>query len=319
MRIERRRTNSGATTWWAERPDGSGRLDLAQAHRCAGLDGVTEPGWQGTDLVGLLSDPDLLRSLRAAYDHALGHADGACVSDADGGSPPTPGVGLFDVPRKLLGVGLNFPSHIAEAQRAGEPVQAPAQPTLFAKVPTALAGDGEEIAIPAFGTHLDYEVELAVVIGATCRDVPVERARDVIAGATVVNDLSLRDVLFHGPNGMFEGKNYDGFLPMASTFVTSDEVGDLDELVLESRVNGRIRQSERMGNALFSPLEIVSFASSRMTLQPGDVVFCGTPGGVGIFAEDPSSALLKPGDVVEASVVSLVAIRNVIGQQERQL
>ncbi|MFI0406861.1 fumarylacetoacetate hydrolase family protein [Actinomadura sp. 3N508] len=266
----------------------------------------------------MLSDPSLLRGLRAAYDHAASHVDGACLAAGGEAGRPAHGVGLIDIPRKLLGVGLNFPSHIAEAQRAGEPAQTPAQPTLFSKVPTALAGDGDEIAIPRFGAQLDYEVELAVVIGTTCRDVGAEQASNVIAGATVVNDLSLRDVLFHAPNGMFEGKNYDGFLPMAPTFVTSDEIEDLDELVLTSRVNGELRQSERMGNALFSPHEIVSFASSRMTLQPGDVIFCGTPGGVGIFAEDPPAALLRPGDLVEAGVASLGATRNVIGQQERQ-
>lgn len=256
------------------------------------------------DLIGWLEHPDGMELLRRAHDLAV-------RSVADGRSrPPAAGsqmAPLFDVPRKLMGVGLNFPSHIAEAQRAGEPVDTPPEPPLFTKVPTAVSGDGDEVRIPPFGTDFDYEAELGVIIGERCRDLEPDDVPAVIAGFTVVNDMSLRDIQFQ-PGKVFEAKNYDGFLPMSSWMTTADEVDDVAELILESRVNGELRQSERQGNSVFSPNEIISFASKRMTLEAGDLVFCGTPEGVGIFAEDPRSKLLKPGDEVVASVAGIGSV-----------
>lgn len=322
MRIGRFRSSSETVQWCAvvETATETVITELAEAAAClAVVDTTTGRSVDGDiDLVELLSTPSLMDHLAGAWTHAQEHAHGWCEyaqSTMDAAWTPQP---LIDRPRKLMGVGANFPSHIDEARRSGAQLPDPVVPVLFSKAPTTMSGDGDAIRIPPYGTQLDYEVELAVVIGTECRDVASDQAREVIAGITVVNDMSLRDVLFHAPNGMFEGKNYDGFLPMASTFITLDECGDLADLTLWSTVNDAIRQKERSVNAIFSPEEIVSFASSRMTLQPGDVLFCGTPAGVGIFADDKDAWLLSGGDVVEVGIDSLVKVRSTIENLERK-
>jgi len=216
-------------------------------------------------------------------------------------------------PGKVVCVGLNFASHIAEAGAAGQPVpEAPAEPLGFGKVASALAGHGASIVLPRHGRQLDYEVELAFVIGRRCADVAPEAFAEHVAGLTIAVDYSLRDLLFRSGGNPFLAKNFDGFCPLGPALVTLDELGDPDDRELRLWVNGELRQRESMRAALFNCARILSYWSARYTFEPGDVITAGTPAGVGIFSRDPASWLLKPGDVVRAEIDGLGMLETTI-------
>jgi len=216
-------------------------------------------------------------------------------------------------PGKVVCVGLNFASHIEEARAAGQPMPPKVgEPLGFGKVSTALAGHGASVVFPRHGEQLDYEVELAMVIGRRCSRVPPEAFADCVAGLTIAIDFSLRDVLFRSGGNPFLAKNFDGFCPLGPALVTLDELGDPDDRMLRLWVNDELRQEESMRNALFSCAQILSYWSDRYTFEPGDVITAGTPAGVGIFSKDPARWLLKPGDVVRASIDGLGSLIHAI-------
>ena len=206
-------------------------------------------------------------------------------------------------PGKVLAVARNYPAHAAELG-PGEP---PEEPVLFLKAPSAVVGPEDEIVIPAVSSCVDYEGELAVVIGKAARCVPAQHALGCVAGYSVANDVSARD--FQATRGQhFIGKSCDSFAPLGPALVTADEVPDPQKLALHTIVSGEILQSGSTEEMLFSIAEIIAFASRLMTLEPGDVILTGTPAGVG-QARRPQR-WLRDGDVVEVEIEQLGRLRN---------
>jgi 2-keto-4-pentenoate hydratase/2-oxohepta-3-ene-1,7-dioic acid hydratase in catechol pathway len=211
---------------------------------------------------------------------------------------------LAPIPRpgKLLAIGLNYKDHIAET---GLPT--PEHPTVFNKQSTCVIGPAEGIHLPKSSAALDYEGELAVVIGKRCRHVPREQAQAVIAGYCIANDVSVRDVQLRTPQWTL-GKSFDTHGPLGPWLTTPDEVGDPHALSLRTFVNGELRQQSNTRELLFDCYALVELLSSVCTLEPGDVISTGTPGGVGM-AMQPAT-WLKPGDVVRIEIDKLGALEN---------
>ena len=205
-------------------------------------------------------------------------------------------------PTKIICLGLAYAAHAAEGWE-----NAPPEPQLFCKAPSALAGPHDDIVYPKQVEKLDYEVELAIIIGERAKHVSEKEALSVVAGYTVLNDVSARCAQF-GDKQWFRGKSFDTFCPMGPYIVTTDEIPAPGQLVLRCWVNGEIRQEASTKELLFSLEKIVSYVSSQMTLLPGDVIATGTPEGVGIFREPP--LLLFPGDVVEMEIAAIGRLRN---------
>ena len=212
-------------------------------------------------------------------------------------------------PRKnVVCLGLNYTDHIAEGSRArGEPPRPlPEHPIYFTKPPTAVAGPYDDIVYPRASERLDYEVELAFVVGKKGKYINERDAYDHIAGYTVFNDVSARDLQRrHGQ--WYKGKSCDTFAPMGPYLVTSKEIGDPMDLDVWLKVNGETRQSSNTGNMIFSISKILSVLSEGITMEVGDIVATGTPSGVGY---SHPSGLLKVGDIVEAWIERIGAIKN---------
>jgi 2-keto-4-pentenoate hydratase/2-oxohepta-3-ene-1,7-dioic acid hydratase in catechol pathway len=205
--------------------------------------------------------------------------------------PPVPD------PEKIVCIGLNYRSHAAEAG-----IDPPTSPTFFAKYGNALAAAGAKVPLPAASTKVDYEAEVAFVIGRRCRDVSETDALDCVAGFMLLNDLSARDLQFSTPQWM-PGKVFDGSAPCGPALVTPDEAGPHDAIELELKLNGETMQSATSGDLLFSVPALVAHLSRLMTLEPGDIVSTGTPAGVGSTREP--HVWLKPGDEIVISSPTL--------------
>ncbi len=210
------------------------------------------------------------------------------------------------VPGKIVAVGQNYMDHIRE-----QGAKPPGIPVLFPKFATCVIGPGEEIRWPASLTsRVDYEGELAVVIGRRASRVGVDEALDVVGGYTVANDVSARDLQM-GDGQWLRGKALDTFLPLGPAVVSADEVGDPQGLPIRTRVNGETMQDSSTAEMVFSVAELIAFITEGITLEPGDVVLTGTPHGVGNF-RDPQ-VFLAPGDVVEVEVGDLGVLTNTVG------
>ncbi len=205
-------------------------------------------------------------------------------------------------PPKLLCVGLNYRDH---AEETGQPL--PKVPIFFTKAPTSVIGPGTPIILPVDSAQVDYEAELAVVIGTRCRRVDVDKAPDVIAGYTILNDVSARDWQLR-TSQWFIGKSFDTFAPMGPAVVTPNEVGDPHVLDISLRVNGREMQRSNTRHLIFGVSELVAELSRVMTLEPGDVIATGTPGGVGFIRKPP--VFLQPGDTVEITIGEIGSLQN---------
>lgn len=218
---------------------------------------------------------------------------------------------LAPVPRpgKFLGIGLNYSGHIAETALAR-----PEYPTFFTKQSSCVIGNGEAIHLPKVSEKLDYEVELAFVIGQRCRHVPVEKARDVIAGYTLVNDVTVRDWQFRSPTWMM-GKSFDTHGPMGPWIITPDEVPDPHNLVLKTWVNDELRQSSNTQHMIFNIYQMIAYLSQAMTLEPGDVIATGTPSGVGVKMKP--RGYMRAGQVVKIEIEGVGMLTNpVINEPE---
>ena len=196
-------------------------------------------------------------------------------------------------PSKIICIGLNYRAHAKEAG-----LEAPETPTIFAKFANALCAPGATVELPRFSEKVDYEAEVAFVIGDRCKDVAADEAMDHIAGYTLLNDLSARDFQFKTPQWM-PGKVFDGAAPCGPALVTPDEAGPHDAIEIELRLNGELMQSSSTADLVHSIPELVAYLSMLMTLEPGDLVATGTPEGVGSM-RDPR-VWLKPGDHVAIS------------------
>jgi 2,4-didehydro-3-deoxy-L-rhamnonate hydrolase len=202
---------------------------------------------------------------------------------------------------KILCVGLNYRDHASE-----QGVELPKAPLLFGKFANTLCGDGEAILLPEAIGHVDAEAELAVVIGKTARRVAVADALEVVVGWTCANDVSARDAQF-SDGQWFRGKGYDSFCPVGPRLVPRDDL-DPSDLQIVQRLNGEVLQESRTSRLIFPIPDLVAYASSIVTLEPGDLILTGTPAGVGVFREPKVS--LAPGDVVEVEVERIGVLRN---------
>jgi 2-keto-4-pentenoate hydratase/2-oxohepta-3-ene-1,7-dioic acid hydratase in catechol pathway len=204
-------------------------------------------------------------------------------------------------PGKFLAVGLNYADHVAESG-----AETPQYPTVFAKASSSVAGPYDDVLKPVVSDQLDYEGELGFVIGTRCKHVSRERAHEVIAGYTVINDYSVRDVQLRTPQWVL-GKSFDTHGVIGPWIVTGDEI-DPHDLPIRTIVNGEVRQESNTGQLIFDCFEQVAIVSSMCTLEPGDVFATGTPGGVGIA----SGQFLKPGDTVRVEIDGIGMVENQI-------
>jgi 2-keto-4-pentenoate hydratase/2-oxohepta-3-ene-1,7-dioic acid hydratase in catechol pathway len=210
-------------------------------------------------------------------------------------------------PPKILAVGLNYKDHIEEAG-----LETPKVPMIFNKQSTSVVGPRAPVHRPRASDKLDYEGELAFVIGRRCRHVPRERAADVIAGYCVANDVSVRDWQMRSPTFTM-GKSWDTHCPIGPWITTADEVADPHALHIETRVNGELRQESNTRHLLFDCLDLVEHLSTAFMLEPGDVVSTGTPGGIG--AAMRPRRYLVPGDVVRIEIEGLGVLENPIVEE----
>ena len=200
-------------------------------------------------------------------------------------------------PQKLIGIGLNYADHAKEGR--AEP---PPSPTFFAKFANALRPDGATVELPATSEKVDYEAEVAFVVGRRAKDVAEAEAIEYLAGYTLLNDLSARDLQFATPQWM-PGKVFDGAAPCGPAIVTPDEAGPHDAIGIALDLNGERMQEDTTAGLIFSIPELVAHLSSLMTLEPGDVIATGTPAGVG-GAREPR-VWLRPGDETVVSSAQL--------------
>jgi 2-keto-4-pentenoate hydratase/2-oxohepta-3-ene-1,7-dioic acid hydratase in catechol pathway len=208
-------------------------------------------------------------------------------------------------PQKVLCVGLNYADHARESGAA-----IPGEPVLFSKFPSALIGPGDTILLPSKLTQeVDYEAELVFVIGKRGRNVPKAKAFDYVAGYTCGHDVSARDWQLGKPGGQWMlGKTFDTFAPLGPALVTRDEVPDPHNLPIRLRRNGEVLQDSNTKQFIFKIDELVAYISQVMTLEPGDLVFTGTPPGVG-FARKPP-VFLRDGDVTDVEIEGVGVLTN---------
>jgi 2-keto-4-pentenoate hydratase/2-oxohepta-3-ene-1,7-dioic acid hydratase in catechol pathway len=206
-------------------------------------------------------------------------------------------------PEKIICIGLNYATH---AEEAG--IEPPEVPTFFTKFRNALAPPGAGVQLPAYSQKVDYEAEVAFVIGRSCKDVPEEKALEVVAGYTLLNDLSARDYQFMTPQ-WGPGKVFDGSAPCGPALVTPNEAGDPGAIEISLTLNGEEMQRDSTASLIHSIPALVAFLSKLMTLEPGDIVSTGTPAGVGSTRHP--HVWLKPGDecVVESPTLGRLETR----------
>ena len=234
-----------------------------------------------TDVGALLASPDLER---ASHDET-----GAHINAADADFAP-----LVPNPSKIFCVGLNYRSHILETGAT-----LPDFPTLFAKFSGALIGAHDNIVLPSVSDRADWEVEICVVIGKPLRHASPEEAHEGIAGYTVLNDISIRDYQRRTQQWL-QGKTFERSTPVGPYLVTGDECGDGLDLEVRCEVDGEVMQLDRTSELVFSALDVVTYCSDIITLQPGDLLSLGTTGGVG-NARNPQ-VFLKAGQTVRTSI-----------------
>lgn len=205
-------------------------------------------------------------------------------------------------PGKFLAIALNYPDHIAETGR-----DRPEYPSFFSKLSTCVIGHGDAIQRPLVSDKLDYEGELAFIIGKRCRHVPADQALEVIAGFTIANDVSVRDWQFRSPT-FTVGKSFDTCGPLGPWLVTKDEIANPHNLNLKTWVDDELRQDSNTRHMLFNCFEMIAYLSQAMTLEPGDVISTGTPSGVGVKMEP--RGYLKPGQTVTVEIEGLGRLTN---------
>lgn len=245
----------------------------------------------------LLSRPRWRETVDLVSDYALDEAVGLHDHEAVDLLSP------LSEPQKIICVGLNYVEHIEESDE-----DRPDNPVLFSKYASALVGPGEAIEWdPELTAEVDYEVELAAVVGRRARRVDPNDARDHVAGYTVANDVSARDLQF-ADDQWVRGKTLDTFCPIGPAIVTEDELGDPEDRSLWAEVNGERLQESTTKNLIFGIDELVSFCSQAFTLEPGDLILTGTPTGVGAFRDPP--IFLDDGDRVTVGVEGVGELTN---------
>jgi 2-keto-4-pentenoate hydratase/2-oxohepta-3-ene-1,7-dioic acid hydratase in catechol pathway len=214
-------------------------------------------------------------------------------------------------PEKIICVGLNYADHAAETgATVGD------EPVIFNKFPTALRADGDPIELPKLSSQVDYEAELVAVIGRGGRHIPQQQALEHVAGYACGHDVSARDWQKGKPGGQWLlGKGFDSFAPLGPHLVTADEVGDAGNLRIALRLNGRTMQDSSTRQLIFKIDQLVAYLSGVCTLSPGDLIYTGTPPGVGMARKPP--VFLQPGDTVEVEIERIGVLTNpVIAEPE---
>lgn len=224
--------------------------------------------------------------------------------------PPVPD------PGKFIAVGRNYMNHVREGQRIwaarGKTVEIPKFPAAFVKFASTITAQGQDIVIPAGVQDVDYELELAVVVGRSCRNVTEESALDYVAGYTICNDVGARQIQkleMETQIGITLSKNFPTFSPLGPWLVTTDDIPDPQQLDIALSVNGQERQKSHTSDMMFSVAKIVSYWS-QIGLEPGDIITTGTPEGVALARPDPAPFYLKAGDVVSASIERIGTLEN---------
>jgi 2-keto-4-pentenoate hydratase/2-oxohepta-3-ene-1,7-dioic acid hydratase in catechol pathway len=205
-------------------------------------------------------------------------------------------------PDKIICLGLNYRDHASEAG-----FEAPEVPVLFSKFRNSLCGAHDPIVLPRTSAEVDFEGELAVVIGRRAKHVAAADALDHVAGYSVFDDVTARDIQLR-TSQWTAGKALDSFAPMGPGLVPADAVADPQDLWIETRVNGRLMQSDSTASMIFGVADTIAYVSSLMTLMPGDIIATGTPAGVGFKQEPP--CFLRQGDLVEVSIAGIGVLRN---------
>jgi 2-keto-4-pentenoate hydratase/2-oxohepta-3-ene-1,7-dioic acid hydratase in catechol pathway len=209
----------------------------------------------------------------------------------------------IDRPGKIIAIGLNYEDHAAETG-----AEIPEKPIVFAKYPNTVIGPGEPIRIPPITEQVDYEAELAVVLGRRAKGVSAAEALEHVFGYTNANDVSSRDLQFSEGGQWTRSKSIDTFCPLGPYLATRDEVPDPQNLYIRAILNGEVVQDGTTSRMIFPVAELVSFLSQGMTLEPGDIIITGTPPGVGM-ARDPQ-LWMKPGDEVSIEIEDLSTLTN---------
>jgi 2-keto-4-pentenoate hydratase/2-oxohepta-3-ene-1,7-dioic acid hydratase in catechol pathway len=276
--------------------DGREGLGVATVERWLPAETLLPDGPRTMDEL-LAGGHDRLAALASAADMARIDRSGSLLETTELLAPvPRPG--------KVVAIGRNYREHVDE-----EGADRPTAPLIFAKWPSAVIGHGGEIRWdPELATQVDYEAELAVVIGRPARRVAESEALDYVLGYTCLNDVSARDIQF-GDGQWVRGKSLDTFCPMGPVLVTSDEIPDPQRLAISCRVGGTILQEATTAQMYFGVAAIVSYCSQSFRLEPGDVIATGTPGGVGIFRDPP--VLLGDGDEVSVEIEGIGRLVNV--------
>jgi 2-keto-4-pentenoate hydratase/2-oxohepta-3-ene-1,7-dioic acid hydratase in catechol pathway len=253
------------------------------------LDEVITLGKRGTDIIEHLMH---CSTNAEKQDATIGIEDVTIL-------PPVP------LPPKIVCLGLNYRDHVKEQE-----AEIPDEPVIFMKPRTAVIGSEQSIVRPSFVKQLDYEAELAIVIGKKGKDIPVSDAKDYVFGYTVFNDVSARDIQFKDKQWT-RGKSFDTFAPMGPCITTVDQINNPNDLRILTRVNGELRQNSFTKNMILNVYEVIHYLSLVMTLEPGDVIATGTPAGVGVFMK-PKPKFLSPGDVVEIEIECIGTLRNMV-------
>ncbi len=255
---------------------------------------VADPELPAT-MIDLLREPDAMERARDAAESAPEIAPTDVRFEA-----PVPR------PSKVLAIGLNYRNH---AEESGQPI--PQRPIVFAKMPTCIVGPGHPVHIPRVSRAVDWEGELCFVIGREARYVKAEDAGDYIAGYTIGNDISVRDWQFHSPTWMM-GKSFDTHGPLGPAIVTADEF-DPSSAGIRLYVNGDEKQKSNTSQLIFGVGEILEYLSAGFTLEPGDVVYTGTPSGIGGAKRPPE--FLKAGDTVRVEIDGLGSLENPVEEE----
>jgi 2-keto-4-pentenoate hydratase/2-oxohepta-3-ene-1,7-dioic acid hydratase in catechol pathway len=233
--------------------------------------------------------------------------------------PPEPGIPLNDVlllppvmpNRNVFCVGWNYLKHFNESigKREGQEVELPDRPTFFTKLPTTLAGPYDTLPLhEAYTSKLDWEVELAVIIGRGGRDIAEAEALDHVFAYTIANDISARDLQRAHGGQWFKGKSLDASCPLGPWLVTADEVADPQNLAISCHLNGQAMQSDHTSRQIFSVRRVIAELSAGLTLMPGDVILTGTPDGIGNARTPP--VFIQDGDVIECRVDGIGSLSN---------
>ncbi len=272
-----------------------GVLDVTRARLVAGMDAAAIPATMAEVIAG---GPQVLTALEALA--AVAQVDPTLwLDEADldvGPCVPAPG--------KIICIGLNYRRH---AEESG--MKIPTAPVLFSKFNNTLAAQGDVVSIPPDTTQMDYEAELALVIGAGGRYIAEEDALDYVFGYFNANDISARDLQMLSGQWLL-GKTPDGFLPIGPYLVTSDEIADPHNLRITCTINGDVRQDSNTGDLIFDIPQVISYISRYVTLEPGDIISTGTPEGVALGR--PDKPWLQPGDVMTVAIDGLGALTNTI-------